>query len=72
MQESYLFDLSPGSGLPLLLLLSGTDKEQSSREIGNSKQESLLNIPGQFSISIMKTTCFFDDQAKTYSLAGKV
>ena len=32
MQESHLFDLSPGSGLPLCLLLSGTDKEQRAQE----------------------------------------
>ena len=31
----------------------------------------LLNVSWQFSISIMKTTCVFDVQAKTYSLAGK-
>ena len=27
MQASHLYDLSPGSGLPLLLFLTGTDKE---------------------------------------------
>ena len=32
MQESRLFDLSPGSGLPLLSLQTGTDKEQRVQE----------------------------------------
>ena len=32
MQASHLYDLSPGSGLPLLLLLTGTGKEQRAQE----------------------------------------
>jgi len=32
MQESHFFNLNPGSGLPLCLLLSGTDKEQRAQE----------------------------------------
>ena len=32
MQASHLYDLSPGSGLPLLSLLTGTDKEQRAQE----------------------------------------
>ena len=32
MEASHLYDLSPGSGLPLLLLLTGTDKEQRAQE----------------------------------------
>ena len=32
MQKSHFFNLSPGSGLPLCLLLSGTDKEQRAQE----------------------------------------
>ena len=46
MQASPLYDLSPGSGLPLLLLLTGTNEEQRAQE----RQETahrilLLNIP---------------------------
>ena len=46
MQASHLYDLSPGSGLPFLVLLTGTDKEQ--RVKGDRKQHTgilLLNIP---------------------------
>ena len=32
MQASHLYDLSPGSGLPPLLVLTGTDKEQRAQE----------------------------------------
>ena len=32
MQASHLYDLSPGSGLPLLLLLTGTNEEQRAQE----------------------------------------
>ena len=32
MQASHLFDLSPGSGLPLHSFLTGTDKEQRAQE----------------------------------------
>ena len=32
MQASHLYDFSPGSGLPLPSLLTGTDKEQRAQE----------------------------------------
>ena len=41
MEASHLYDLSPGSGLPLLLLLTGTDKEQRAHE----RQETVHRNP---------------------------
>ena len=49
MQASHLYDLSPGSGLPLLLLLTGTNEEQRAQERQETAHRNLLlNIPWQF------------------------
>ena len=54
MQASHLYDLSPGSGLPLLLLLTGTNKEQRAQE----RQETAHRNPTvKHSLTI---SCYFN------------
>ena len=50
MQEPHFFVLSPGSGLPLCWLLSGTDKEQ---RIFERQKTAYRNHPVKRSLTVL-------------------